>query len=291
MFISRLIFILFLVILSVVGSHAQSHKKYFVVAQKAYMVEEFEQSILLCNTIIEKNEKFADAYLLKGKCLLELHRFNEALDQFYTANNLLPQESEFCFYKGYCEWKLKRYSKAIKTLELALELSPDNLLAYMYIGTIYYELKMYEQATLHFNKALDIDAGLSVNMFVKERFMEYYGGAYKISMNVSSNSLKKLDNKVVSKADELFLRALLKSMSGDNWSAFMDINSAIKTNPNASIYYFYRGYMAYGVRKLDESIADLKKYTEANPNDQFAKEMSGSVNAIMNLKYLAIEKD
>ncbi|MDX2188491.1 MAG: TonB family protein [Bacteroidota bacterium] len=249
-------------------------------AKDAFNNKDFSKAINYSDNVLKEKPDMPEALEIKGKSNLELERYHEALDNFNICTTIMPQESNYHYFKGFCEYKLKRFNNAMKSLDIATDLSPDNLLAYNYLGCIFNELKMYKEAKKNFDMAVDLQADLSVNMFVKSRFVEEYAQEYRYSIRLANAEIKKNPES----NNALLYRGILKVMVSDNWGASLDLSEAISKTKEVNLGYFYRGYVNCNLRKFQEAVNDLHKFSQQFPREEKVHEMIANIMSLSNTK-------
>lgn len=248
-------------------------------AKVAYASNQIEKAIRHLELVIKEKPSYIDAYVLKGKCYIEKDLYNLALDDFNQASNRNPQESEYLYYKGLCEWKLKRMSSCIQSIEKSLVYDPDNFLAYKILGSMYFELDMISLAKENFDKAIDIQPDFSVNYFNKDKISSYTD-EYKIALKALNRQTKESPNNYVF----YFYRGILKAIAGDNWGAYLDFDQCVKIEPNQPVMFYYKAYVEYNIKKFDQSLQDLHKYSKKYNNDESVANLINVIKEITNIK-------
>lgn len=255
-------------------------------AKTAYTSNQIDKAISHLEFILKERPNYTEAYVLKGKCFIEKDLYNLALDDFNQAYNKNPQEAEYLYYKGLCEWKLKRVNSCISSIEKSLIYDPDNLLAYNILGSMYYELDMIDLAKRNFDDAIDIQSDFSVNFFNKDKISDYQE-QYKIALKALNREAKTNPNN----SEVYFYRGILKAIAGDNWGAYIDFNNSVQINPNQPLKYFYKAYIEYSIKKFEESLNDLNKYSKKFQNDEEVLNLMAVIKEIMNIKIMVEDEE
>jgi len=248
-------------------------------AKIAYKTNEIDKAIRHLEVVIREKPNYTDAYVLQGKCYIEKDLYNLALDDFNQASNRNPQESQYLYYKGLCEWKLKRMSACIQSIEKSLIYDPDNFLAYKILGSMYFELDMVGLAKENFNKAIDIQPDFSVNYFNKDKIGNYLE-QYRIALKSINRDTK------AHPQDHIlyFYRGILKAIAGDNWGAYLDFDQCVKLEPNQPMMHYYKAYVEYNIKKFDQALQDLHKYSKIFTNDESVNDLMNVIKEINNIK-------
>lgn len=246
--------------------------------EKLYRAKSYEKAAQYFDYVLKMKPDDVKAYYMKGKCKVELDQYNEALDNFTKASNLLPQESEYYYYKGLCEWKLKRVKSAIDNLEKSLTYDPNNFLSYKILGAVYLELNMKDKAKEFFDKAIEVQPDFEANVANKNK-VDAYTEAYGVILrSLTRESKKQPDNPMA-----YFQMGLLKTIAQDNYGANNDFSKSMEVDPGFIMSLYYRGLVKYNMKKFKESLEDLFRYVQKNPNDAKASKLLEDVKAKMNI--------
>ena len=103
----------------------------------------------------------------RGKCLIFLNRYEEAIDT-YKKINLLKEDAKNFLKIGVCYYNKKNIDEAINNYNKAIELNPNYTEAYFNKGICLSNQQKKEEAIEVFNKAIEIannDAELYLNRF------------------------------------------------------------------------------------------------------------------------------
>jgi len=99
----------------------------------------------------------ATDYYSNGNHLADEKGFEESIDEYSKAIDLIPEFFEAIDNRAFSKMDLARWAEAVKDFELSLQVNPESAIAEFSIGECYLRLKDYIQAKEHFEKALIID--------------------------------------------------------------------------------------------------------------------------------------
>jgi tetratricopeptide (TPR) repeat protein len=116
------------------------------------MDEEFEQ---IAHTATE--------YYQKAYQLTDDGQYEEAIEAYSKAIELLPTFYEALDNRAFCKMDLGRWRDAIDDFTLSLQIHPDSLLAEFSIGECYYRLGNFISAKEQFEKCLKLDPNHQVS--------------------------------------------------------------------------------------------------------------------------------
>jgi TolB-like protein/Tfp pilus assembly protein PilF len=108
---------------------------------------------------IELNPNNGDAYLRYGYFLINVGRFDDALEKLNKARELNPLSPLAQTNTGMAYLFLRRYTEAIGQLEKTASENPQFSLAQWILGLTYEESGDAERAFSEYTKALDLDGG------------------------------------------------------------------------------------------------------------------------------------
>lgn len=110
----------------------------------------------------------AQNYYLNGNDLADERRFEESIDEYSKAAELIPVFYEAIENRAFSKMDLGRFGEAIKDFEMSLEVFPQSLSAIFSIGDCYLRMGKIKNAEVFFAKALEIDAQDALaNKFLK----------------------------------------------------------------------------------------------------------------------------
>jgi len=161
-------------------------------------------------------------YLQKGKCLIALGKFEDALE---ALSHVEANESGFALYteRAGAYVGLDQFEKAIGDLEKAQLKYPKSSILFYNSAVIKEELKDFGAAVLDYNKA--------------------------ISLNPSD-------------AAAYFGRGNSKALKGETAAAINDIDKAIELDSNNAIYYKVRANFHYQMKNKEKACFDWRKAGE-----------------------------
>lgn len=84
-------------------------------------------------------------------------KFEDAINHYTMAINLVPTFYEAIDNRAFCKMDLERWSDAITDFQLSLQINPGSLLAEFSIGECYYRLEEFAKAKEQFEKCIQID--------------------------------------------------------------------------------------------------------------------------------------
>ncbi len=180
-----------------------------VKAAIAFLFNQFDESVVLCDKILTKNQE-PKILALKAKSLYELGRYDKALVYLKKSINSGLKNMTLFFEAANCLVELNRKDEAIKLFDKALEIEPKNVAILTNKGGALSELGFYNEAIKCFDKALKVDPSDSFLLQNKgialknlNRYDEAIESFIKLSEQLNDSSL------LVGTAQELELKGML----------------------------------------------------------------------------------
>lgn len=136
----------------------------------------YEKSLELSDRILEMNDgNLNNAKLIKVKSLMELKRFDEALNLLETVrfNEYDEANYDLLLIKGNDYFYLNQYEKSIECYFAALDFVCEDYGLFYNIGNAYAQLNDYENSMIFFDKALELNEG-DENLLYNRSIVLYY---------------------------------------------------------------------------------------------------------------------
>ena len=173
------------------ASSAQSHTNY-----DSYYIKALEDN----NKSVETNQLNGTAWYYRGYILIELGRYNDAIQALDMAIELLSKPSsdsnrnylEGAWYdKGLALWMLHQLNESLEALDEAIKINPDNANALLLAGRIFYEQNDFEKANEYQDKAIKKDNSKGIAWFNKG-LVDYALGDYNESIRSYYNAIQNM---------------------------------------------------------------------------------------------------
>jgi len=188
-------------------------------------LQEAEQ---LLTEIIQTNESYTKAFLLRGQIRESNSEFEKAISDYSAIIDQDSRITQAWSLRGSCYYRIGAFQNAIQDFSKAIELEPGNADLYLYLGNAYGEMDMFTEAIKNFNVAREISFG------------DYYSNLTKAYEDINSRKYT---------------------------SALARATSAIEENPTDPIPHSYKGISLYHLGKLNDAILHLNTATKLDPNN------------------------
>jgi tetratricopeptide (TPR) repeat protein len=86
--------------------------------------DDLEASIILCNSVLELDSTFTNAYFLRGYNYYLLNDYEEAINDFSSAIRLNPEYLDAFYYRGKSKQASGDFVGALRDLNRSRELNP-----------------------------------------------------------------------------------------------------------------------------------------------------------------------
>ncbi len=225
------------------------------------------------NLALKTMERAAKLHPERIPTLLKLSEFQMILKQHQasmrTVDQILtldPQNSEAYFMFGMNFKELGDTVRAINSFQSAVEYEPDHLDGWINLGQLHAAIGG-ELAEKFFDNALDINPNSITALHAKADFLSQQDdlpGAIALYRRI---------NIVDSQYDEAYFNAGLLYMELDSINkAYQQFDIAIGTNPLYIKAYFFRGYAAENLGRIQQAKSDYQQALNLAPNYELAKE-------------------
>ncbi len=188
-------------------------------------LEEAEQ---LLTEVIQTNESFTEAFLLRGQIRESNSEFEKAISDYSAIIDQDSQITQAWSSRGSCYYRIGAFQNALQDFSRAIELEPNNADLYLYLGNSYGEMDMFTEAIKNFNVAREISFG------------DYYSNLTKAYEDIHSRKYT---------------------------SALARATSAIEENPTDPIPHSYKGISLYHLGKFNDAILHLNTATKLDPGN------------------------
>jgi tetratricopeptide (TPR) repeat protein len=93
----------------------------------------------------------------KGDASYNLKNYEEALNSYDKAIEILPDYPDAWIRKGNVFYHLQKYDEALECYDKAIQIDPKNAHAFVRKGNVFYHFKKYDEALECYDKAIQID--------------------------------------------------------------------------------------------------------------------------------------
>ncbi len=177
----------------------------------------------LCEEILEKNDKYIQAYVLLSKVAMVQGDFENSLEQINRALALDINSAEVYFIKGCLYYNSDDFEKALEAYKIALSIDPKDEKNYAWVGMSNYQLENYTEAYSYFKEAAEIN--------ISNPEYRYYLAKCAIEMGDTENAISNfsiLRRLAPSNVEYAIEYADYLSLSGNRKSAITVLKAVLK---------------------------------------------------------------
>ncbi len=222
--------------------------------------KDLDRARTLLREIIERDEKFTQAYYLLASVETRSGNRDAALQVYQSLVQVEPKELQALYMIGMLQMDKGQLDEAQKTVDKLLATFKDRPEGFRLKGLLLYRQGKYADAILAFEASLKSQQHLLAYFFLG--LSHYSQNQLEIALN---HFQKALDlNPDFERARILVSMTLLKQKRVDD--AIIEIQKVLRKNPNSAYAHNILGsaYLAKG--QYDEGMAELERATEIDPN-------------------------
>lgn len=197
----------------------------------------------------------------RGKTLIELRRYDEALSNLEKAVQLEPTYTEVWLERGKAFEELQKYEEALKSYEQALTVRSDYSEAWYRRGLVLEQLKRNEEAIISLDNAIEIQPNYPE---------AYYQKGIILSKSSRGEEAMLIFKKVLELqpdyAEAWYQKALLLNKIKRDREALSDLEKALQVKPYYLEAWIKRGCILSKLDQFKEAMSSLDKALEIDPN-------------------------
>ncbi len=234
-------------------------------------LNEHEEAFKIFDKLISMN-KGTNSFeweLQKSLYLLDIKRFEEAIQPLNKLIELYPENSNLYVAKGKCLYGLKQTEDAIKCFDTAINLD-ENGNAYNSKGFVFKELNKNDEAIKYYKMAEEFNL-----KYYKIEEIEQMADIYK-ALNNNEEAIKNykigLEFYIASNSIDLALKTatkiflILKELN-KNEEASQSYDFIIQQFPSCAAAYLFKGQGLFELKEYENSIQCLNAAIELEPNN------------------------
>ena len=236
----------------------QEAKAIFKLGSEFYNKQQYPEAIAEFDKVLEIDKTLFFVHYYRGKALLDLGKFQEAISSLNKAIELTSRKenADYYFYRGVAYSNLDDYKNALENLEKSLTINPSQHIYHDRKGYCLYKQEKYQEAVYSFNEA--------INKNTTEQDPDYYyrRGMALYAMSRYENALMSYEDAIKIRDDGNYYRnkgIVLKCLERYP-EAIESFNKAIEKNQDDADSYFNKGNTFCSDNKFEEA---LKYYDEA----------------------------
>jgi tetratricopeptide (TPR) repeat protein len=246
----------------------EGNEEYYYRSAKMYfLLKEYDKSLTKVNLALDKKRIYPEAQQLKVNNLIELKKYNEALEIAKEALKYRESDINFFNYAKINEL-VGLYDEAADGYDKAIKKNKSFLDAYSALANLQRERKNLSEAMKTINEAIEINQNYAEGYRVRSLI---YADQLKYSEainDVSTILLMQPDN-----VDMYFQRAKFYQGYAQHMNAVTDFSKVIALDPKNAAAYYNRATSYEQIMRYDDAIKDYKKLAEVAENDDEAMKL------------------
>lgn len=227
-------------------------------------LEEFDKAIADSNEVITRSPNYAPAYNTRGASQLAKGYQEKAISDLTKAIVLAPNLSGPYFNRGLAYKRKGQLELSIADYNKCIELDTNSAENYVNRGNVFEELGQFDNAVADYNKAIDLKP---IKSFLAIAYNNR-GKAYLDRDNdralVDINQAIKLDPDF---AVAYINRAHVYGDAGLYDKALIEIDRAISLNPNLAISHVNKGMILNNKGEYEQALTEFNNAIELDPNN------------------------
>ena len=224
-------------------------------------LQRYEEAINIIDQSLHFDPKYPESWVRRGQALSKLQKYEEAQKSYEEALKIQEDYSLAWYERGLTLEKLNRYELAQESLMKAIEIQPNYPEAWYNLGKIQSQEKRYKEAYFSFNKATEIKP-------------DYSDAWYRLGVVLNKIKQPKKALTALNKALEIennHIEAWIEYGSTltelkQYEEAFVSFNQALEINAESADAWQERGYILGELKRYDEAIASLDKAIQIKPD-------------------------
>ena len=129
-------------------------------AQRMFNTARYTEAIVSLERAIRDQPGFADAYMLRGRALMESSNLKNAVSDFSKVAELQPENPQGFLMRATVLVQMKRYEPAALDCDRAIALNPRLPEAYNLKGVVMREMGNGQRAIAEFSKAVELQPNM-----------------------------------------------------------------------------------------------------------------------------------
>ena len=200
---------------------------------------------------------------IRGVCLENLGRYEEALKNFNKALHFNNKNSDIWRNKGIVLCSLQRYSEAVESFSKALNINKKDYTSWCELGTVLYLLGFQEKALQSINQSLDINPK-NINAWNNKGLIllssDYYQN-YEESIQCFNRSLRNNDKH----ENAWYNKGLGLLKLGRYEEALKSFEQGLKLNDNFHEPWYQKGLALMELGRYEEAIESFDQARKITP--------------------------
>ncbi|NEO30990.1 MAG: tetratricopeptide repeat protein [Symploca sp. SIO3C6] len=220
----------------------------------------YEDALEAYNQAVEIRPEYAQAWKGIGNTLFGLQRYEDALEAYDQAIELLPDYLEAWKDRGKALEQLQRYQQSLDAFDSAIRIAPADLEAWNERGNLQIKLKQYSAAIASFDEALELRP---------EYPRAWYGRGWALhNMGLYQEAVESYDQVLEYKPDSAhswYQRGNALINMNKYEQAVESYQKAVQFQPNFYQAWYSLGISLNALRRYEEAVASFERVFKSKP--------------------------
>jgi tetratricopeptide (TPR) repeat protein len=227
-------------------------------------------SLISC-TLSPWHRDQADAYMKKGRALLEAGQYLGALTELLEADKYAPNDPEINYYLGLAYSGRGLTKPAMERMQKAVDLKKDYSEAHNHLGVLYMDMGQWEKAIACFDRALDNYLYSTPALALYNSGWAYYNlKNYDTALSRYHQALRQDRMRVLQPQIEKNI-ALVYIKRNDLVSAVDYLKRAVAQNANLLDAHFFLAECYYQLHDFQNAKKSFQQVVKLAPQSPFAQ--------------------
>ncbi len=241
------------------------YEPWFLRGEAKFFLEDYSGCENDCSVAIDRNPFYPNSYELRGLARINLHRYDEAAEDYYKAIEFRPDNRSLWHNYVYCLIESKEIDKADSICDILIKKWSGHADTYQMKAQIALEKNDTAKAETYIDEALKINKYDFNSLFIKGGILlshEEYKEAeaiYDRAITVNPKNAGAFVNRALSRYHQDNLRG-----------AMNDYDYAIQLDPRNFSGHYNRGLLLAYVGEDNKAIEDFDFIIRIDPNDMMA---------------------
>ena len=227
----------------------------------------------------------ANSHLNIGAAFLGSERFNDALKEFFKAEEFNPGDPKLHYYIGIAYYGKGMSDQAIVEFNKALSLKPDYSEAYNFLGTIFLGKGLWDKAIEAFNNALSNTLYDTPDKALFNMGRAYHGkGNYQTALNKYREAMSKKPNTIPPFLIEQHM-GVASFADGNTENAVHYFKKSLELEPSFLESRYWLGQCYIKLNNLDEAKVQFQTIIKTAPEGELRNAARKSLDSIDFVRY------
>ena len=231
-------------------------------AKSLYKDGKYQESLVLCDQILEKDPKNTGAYNTRGACKYRLGQYEEAIADYDSAIAYGLHDEVIYDNRANSKRALGHYASAIQDHNQAILIKPESAMLWRGRASTYYAWKHYEEAMKDVNEAIRLQPN--------DSYAQELRGLIFVSIGDYRNAEDAYTKAIQLNGKEgrfYAYRSTARRRGGNVKDALKDAEEAIKRGVTTGTAYTTRGFSRLENKDFNGALKDFNKALEIEPKN------------------------